>query len=301
VSTHDKGRFPGVEHVEFSEDRALDVAEKLIRMAIENYPKRDKSKVNIPDENIDMVVGFTTEGIFHHLGGIYRATYRPLNNAIIEGRIRGIAAVIGCDNPINQSGGSHIEMVKELLANDVLVIQTGCAGLACGKAELLQPEAAFRLAGKGLQEVCEAVGIPPVLHSGACVDNSRILIECCEVLREGGLGEDFSDLPVAAAAPEWMSEKAIAIGWYAVATGLLVVLDSPLPIMGSKKVRKLLTEELFDIVGGGWAFESNPVNAANIMIKHINKKREALKLKPMLYEAKKSQGQADSDVRVFMR
>ena len=192
-------------------------------------------------------------------------------------------------------------MVKELLANDVLVIQTGCAGLVCGKAELLQPEAAFRLAGKRPQEVCEAVGIPPVLHSGACVDNSRILIECCEVLREGGLGEDFSDLPVAAAAPEWMSEKAIAIGWYAVATGLLVVLGSPLPIMGSKKVRKLLTEELFDIVGGGWAFESNPVNAANIMIKHINKKREALKLKPMLYEAKKSQGQADSDVRVFMR
>jgi len=121
------------------------------------------------------------------------------------------------------------------------------------------------------------------------------------VLREGGVGEDFSDLPVATAVPEWMSEKAIAIGWYAVATGLLAVLGSPLPIMGSKKVRKLLTEELFDIVGGGWAFEGNPVNGADIMIKHINRKREVLKLKPMLYVVKKSQGQADFDVSVLMR
>lgn len=285
VSTHEKARFPGVEHVDFKEERAVDIAKQLIETAIDNFPQRDKSRVHIPKEKVDMVVGFTAEGIFHHLGGKYRATYRPLNDAIISGRIRGVVAVIGCDNPKNQSGGSHVAMVKELLAHDILVIQTGCAAIACGKAGLLKPEAAFEYAGLGLREICETVGIPPVLHSGACVDNSRILIECCEILNEGGLGEDFSDLPVAGAAPEWMSEKAIAIGWYAVASGIFIIFGSPLPVLGSKNVERFLTEELFDIIGAGWAFEEDPIKAARKIIEHINVKREKLKLSPMIHPA----------------
>jgi carbon-monoxide dehydrogenase catalytic subunit len=284
VSTHEKAHFPGVEHVNFSEENAVDTATHLIETAINNFPRRDRSRVQIPNEQVDMVVGFSTEGVFHHLGGTYRSTYRPLNNSIIEGRIRGVVAVVGCDNPLNESGGSHIKIVKELLAHDVLVVQTGCSAVACGKAGLLKPEVAFDLAGKGLREVCEAVGIPPVLHTGACVDNSRILIECCEILNEGGLGEDFSDLPVAAIAPEWMSEKAIAIGWYAVASGIFVVFGSHMPVLGSRNVERMLTEELFDIVGGGWAFESDPLKAAHLMIDHIDRKREKLKLKPMIYK-----------------
>lgn len=283
ISTHEKARFPGIEHVDFKEEQAVDTAKQLIEMAIDNFPHRDKSRLHIPKEKVDMVVGFTAEGIFHHLGGKYRATYRPLNNAIIEGRIRGVVAVVGCDNPKNLSGGSHTLMVKELLAHDVLVVQTGCSAVACGKSGLLKPEAAFEYAGLGLREVCEAVGVPPVLHSGACVDNSRILIECCQILNEGGLGEDFSDLPVAGAAPEWMSEKAIAIGWYAVASGIFVVFGTPLPVLGSENVERLLTRELFDIVGGGWAFEEDPIEAARKIVEHINKKREKLKLSPMMH------------------
>lgn len=284
VSTHEKGRFPGIDHIEFKEEEAVQTATKLIEMAIDNFQRRDKTRVHIPKEKVDMVVGFTAEGVFHHLGGKYRSTYKPLNNAIIEGRIRGVVGVVGCDNPKNQSGGSHISMVKELLAHDVLVVQTGCAAIACGKAGLLQPEASLKYAGLGLREVCAAVGIPPVLHSGACVDNSRILIECCEILKEGGLGEDFSDLPVAGAAPEWMSEKAIAIGWYAVASGLLVVFGTPMPVQGSDNLQQLLTKEMFDITGGGWAFEEDPQKAAHLIIDHLNKKRENLKLRPMLNE-----------------
>ncbi|MDP1853198.1 MAG: anaerobic carbon-monoxide dehydrogenase catalytic subunit [Candidatus Omnitrophota bacterium] len=283
VSTHDKARFPGVEHVEFKEENAVDTAKRLIESAIENYLKRDKSRVHIPKQKTDMVVGFTAEGVFHHLGGKFRSSYRPLNNAIIEGRIRGIVAVVGCDNPKNLSGGSHIAMVKELLAHDILVVQTGCSAIACGKAGLLQPEAALEYAGLGLREVCAAVGIPPVLHSGACVDNSRILIECCNILNEGGLGEDFSDLPVAGAAPEWMSEKAIAIGWYAIASGIMVLFGSPLPVLGSENLTRFLTKELFDIVGAGWAFEEDPVKGAQLLISHVNTKREKLKLGPMLH------------------
>ncbi|MCM8798397.1 MAG: anaerobic carbon-monoxide dehydrogenase catalytic subunit [Candidatus Omnitrophica bacterium] len=283
ISTHEKARFYGIEHIEFREQEALDIARSLVNLAIENFPNRDKSRVNIPKERMDVVVGFTTEGIFHHLGGKFRATYRPLNNAIIEGRIRGVVGVVGCDNPKNLSGGSHIQLVKELLRNDVLVVQTGCAAIACGKEGLLRPEAAFEYAGLGLREVCEATGLPPVLHSGACVDNSRILIECCEILKEGGLGEDISDLPVAGTALEWMSEKAIAIGWYCVASGIFVVFGTPLPVLGSRNLEKFLTQELFEIVGGGWAFEEDPLKAAQLIIKHLDKKREKLKLKAMMY------------------
>ncbi|HDZ77640.1 MAG TPA: anaerobic carbon-monoxide dehydrogenase catalytic subunit [Candidatus Omnitrophica bacterium] len=284
ISTHEKARFPGVPHVEFKEERAVDQAKELIETAIDNFTNRDKERVHIPQETSDAVVGFTAEGIFRHLGGKYRSSYRPLNNAIIEGRIRGVVGVVGCDNPKNQSGGSHTKMVKELIAHDILVIQTGCAAVACGKSGLLRPEAALEYAGAGLREVCEAVGIPPVLHGGACVDNSRILIECCNILNEGGLGEDFSDLPIAGAAPEWMSEKAVAIGWYVVASGLFVLFGSPLPVLGSENLTRYITKDLFDIIGAGWGFEEDPVKGAHVLIEHINKKREKLNLRPMMHE-----------------
>ena len=283
-STHPKAKFPGMEHIEFIEEKALDIAKDIVRRAVENYPKRDKSKVNIPKEVMDLVAGFTAENIFYYLGGRYRSTYRPLNDAIISGRLRGVAGVVGCDNPKLQSGLSHIQMVKELIKHDVLVVQTGCSALACAKEGLLVPEAAKEYAGKGLQEICETVGIPPVLHTGSCVDNSRILIACANMVLEGGLGEGIDELPVAGAAPEWMSEKAIAIGTYFVASGALVVFGAPLPVTGSRNVTKFLTEELEDIVGGKWAFESDPVKAAHIIIRHMDKKRKALKLDEMMYD-----------------
>jgi anaerobic carbon-monoxide dehydrogenase catalytic subunit len=236
---------------------------------------------------MDLVAGFTAENVFYYLGGRYRATYRPLNDAIISGRLRGVAGVVGCDNPKLLSGGSHIEMVKELIKHDVLVVQTGCSALACAKEGLLVPEAAFKYAGKGLQEICSAVGIPPVLHLGSCVDNSRILIACCNMAKEGGIGNSLDELPVAGAAPEWMSEKAIAIGWYVVASGVLVVFGTPLPVLGSANVEKFVTKEVEDLVGGKWAFEPDPIKAAHIMIDHIDKKRQALKLKPMMYQSEK--------------
>ncbi|MFW6182098.1 MAG: carbon monoxide dehydrogenase, partial [Spirochaetota bacterium] len=200
------------------------------------------------------------------------------------GRIRGAAGVIGCSNPNVEYEEGHISMVKELLKNDVIVVTTGCNAISCGKHGLLQPESAFTYAGKGLREVCEAVGIPPVLHLGSCVDNSRILRVLSNVVAEGGLGEDISELPVAGAAPEWMSEKAVSIGFYFVASGVYTVIGHPLPMMGSKNLYRYLTEEIEQETGGKWAFELDPVKAAHMMIQHIDKKRAALKLKPMIYE-----------------
>jgi carbon-monoxide dehydrogenase catalytic subunit len=283
ISTSPKAKFTGMEHIEFEEKNGLQIAKKILRIAIENYKNRDRQRVNIPKEKMTLVAGFTMENIFYNLGGSFRPSYRPLNDAIIGGRIRGVAGVIGCDNPKNQSGLCHVDMVKELIKNDVLVVQTGCSGGACAKAGLLTPEAAFKFAGSGLREICETVGIPPVLHTGSCVDNTRILTACCEMVKEGGIGNSIDELPVAGAAPEWMSEKAIAIGWYFVASGIFVVLGTPLRVMGSKNVTNYICNEIESIYGGKWAFESDPVKAAHLMIEHIDKKREALKLKPLMY------------------
>jgi carbon-monoxide dehydrogenase catalytic subunit len=198
-----------------------------------------------------------------------------LNDNIINGRIRGVAGVVGCVNPRVMQDWVHVELVKELIKNDVLVLQTGCSQIALTKAGLTTPEAAH-FAGPGLKEVCETVGMPPVLGFGACVDNTRILIAASEMVREGGLGDSIADLPVAGAAPEWMSEKAIAIGQYFVASGVFTVFGVTFPIVEETNFHKLLFDELEQQGLGKWGFSSDPYEQARMMIDHIDKKRKAL-------------------------
>lgn len=275
ITTSPKCKISGAEHIDFSEDRAAEVAREIIKKAIENYPNR-KAEIHIPQGRESGVAGFTTENTFYYLGGRFRGSYRPLNDAIISGRLRGAAGVVGCNNPKQEHDSGHIAMMKELIKNDVLVVSTGCSALAAGKAGLMRPDTARKYCGKGLAEICETVGIPPVLHVGSCVDNSRILTILSNMVAEGGLGEDISELPVAGAAPEWMSEKAVSIGMYFVASGVYTVIAEPLPILGAKNLTRYLTEEMEQEVGGKWAFERDAVKAARMMIEHIDKKRDAL-------------------------
>ena len=275
ITTSDRAKIEGATHIEFHPENGLDTAKLILKMAIENYPNR-RHAVYIPDHTQDTVVGFSHETINYLLGGLFRASYRPLNDNIINGRIRGVAGVVGCNNVRTPHDLAHITMIKELIKNDVIVLTTGCAAMACGKAGLLTPEAARKYAGSGLAEVCEAVGIPPVLHMGACVDNSRILIAATAMVKEGGLGDDISDLPAAGAAPEWMSEKALAIGQYFVASGIFTVFGTTWPTIGSDNVTKHLFEEYEDMFKGMWAYEQDPEKAARLMLDHIDKKRKAL-------------------------
>jgi carbon-monoxide dehydrogenase catalytic subunit len=283
VTTSPKAKMPGFEHIEFHEDQAVVTAKQILEKAIDNYPNRNGHKEYIPEISQGVVAGFTSESVFKFLGGTYRSTYRPLNDAIISGRLRGAAGVIGCSNPNVEFEEGHLKIVKELLANDVLIVSTGCNSITCAKHGLMTPEAAFQYAGQGLQEICRAVGIPPVLHMGACLDNSRILRVLTNIVAEGGLGTDLADLPVAGAAPEWMSEKAVCIGFYFVASGAYTVIGKPLPMMGAPALHKYLTEEIEAETGGKWVFEEDPVEAAHKMLRHIDRKRKALKLKPMMY------------------
>jgi carbon-monoxide dehydrogenase catalytic subunit len=276
VSTSEIAQTAEAEQITFDVRNGYAQACDLIRKAIDNFENRDKDRVHIPSESMELVAGFSNETIFHMLGGAFRGTFRPLNDAIIDGRIRGIVGIVGCTNPKVVADQSHVKLAEELIARNVLVLQTGCAAIACAKAGLLMPEAALAKAGAGLREVCEAVGIPPVLHMGSCVDNSRILMAATNLLAEGGLGEDLSDLPVAGAAPEWMSEKAVAIGHYFVASGMYVVLGHPLYVEGSKNVHDLLCGEMEENTGGRFEWEPDPVIAADKLLAHIERKRDAL-------------------------
>ena len=277
VTTSDRAKIEGATHLEFHPEKGMETARQILWMAIQNFPNR-RHAVYIPTHSQDAVVGFSHETINYLLGGLFRASYRPLNDNIANGRVRGVAGVVGCNNVRTTHDSAHIAMIKELIRNDVIVLTTGCAAMACGKAGLLTPEAAHEYAGPGLVEVCEAIGIPPVLHMGSCVDNSRILIAATALVKEGGLGDDISDLPAAGAAPEWMSEKALAIGHYFVASGIFTVFGTTWPTYGSAAVTRHLFDEHEALYGGMWAFEADPVKAAGLMIAHIDKKRKALGL-----------------------
>jgi anaerobic carbon-monoxide dehydrogenase catalytic subunit len=274
ITTNPRCHIEGATHIEFHEHTPKDCTDEVVIKAISRFKNR-KAKVEIPQIRNIGVHGFSHEYIKYMLGGTFRASYRPLNDNIINGRIRGVAGVVGCTNPRVKQDWVHVELVKELIKNDVLVVQTGCSQIALAKAGLTTPEAAV-MAGPGLREVCETVGMPPVLGIGSCVDNSRILIACAEMVNEGGLGESIADLPVAGAAPEWMSEKAISIGHYFVASGVYTVFGVTFPIVEETKFYKLLFDGLEKQGLGKWGFSPDPYELARMMIAHIDKKRKAL-------------------------
>ena len=273
-TTNPRCHIEGAEHIEFHEHEPRDCTDEIVEMAIVRFKNR-KLPVEIPNITTMGVHGFSHESINYHLGGTFRASYTPLNDNIINGRIRGVAGVVGCTNPRVKHDWVHVELVKELIKNDVLVLQTGCSQISLAKAGFYTPEAAY-MAGPGLKEVCAAVGMPPVLGVGSCVDNSRILIAASEMVRTGGLGDSIADLPVAGAAPEWMSEKAISIGHYFVASGVYTVFGVNFPIIEETKFHKLLFEGLEEQGFGKWGFTADPHEMAHMMIAHIDKKRKAL-------------------------
>jgi carbon-monoxide dehydrogenase catalytic subunit len=274
ITTNPRARIEGAKHIEFHEDKPKECTDEIVIQAIGRFKNRGV-EVDIPKIVNHGVTGFSHEYINYMLGGTFRASYTPLNDNIINGRIRGVAGVVGCNNARIKQDYVHVELVKELIKNDVLVVQTGCSQIALAKAGLTTPEAAH-LAGPGLKEVCETVGMPPVLGCGACVDNSRILIACAEMVKTGGLGDSIADLPVAGCAPEYMSEKAITIGQYFVASGVFTVFGVTFPIIEGTKFHKHLFEELEQLGMGKWGFAIDPHEIARMMIAHIDKKRKAL-------------------------
>ncbi|MGB6423611.1 MAG: hypothetical protein WBF05_17390, partial [Anaerolineales bacterium] len=230
ITTSPKVKIKGATHIEFDEHHALSIAKDILRKAVDNYQNRGKT--HIPDYREDLIPGFSHEYINYMLGGAYRASFRPLNDAIISGRIRGVAAIVGCNNARSQQDYSHTYITEKLLKEDVLIVETGCGAIASAKLGFLLGEAGLDKVGPGLREICETIGIPPVLHMGSCVDNTRILTVLTQVVEEGGLGDDIDQVPAVGLAPEWMSEKALSIGTYCVASGAYVIFGGTSPVSG---------------------------------------------------------------------
>jgi len=270
-STSDKAKFPFVEHVEFRPEDAKEQAFRLVKESIENYTRRNKDRVFIPVSPVKNMTGFSVEAILGTLGG----SLIPLIDAIKAGKIKGAVGVVGCNNPKIKQDYGHVELIKRLIANDILVLTTGCANVAAGKAGLQVPEAK-KLAGPGLKEICGLLNIPPSLHVGSCVDNSRIIVIACALAN--AIGVDIDKLPLAGAAPEWYSEKAVAIAFYVMASGIFTVLGVMPPIGGSKKVTELATSGLKEVFGACFAVEPDPAKAAELITTHISEKRKGLGL-----------------------
>ncbi|MCQ8894045.1 MAG: anaerobic carbon-monoxide dehydrogenase catalytic subunit [Methanolinea sp.] len=269
ISTSPKSRIPGSYYFEFEPETAYETAKAIVKMAVENFPNRNPDRVFIPVEPVKVTTGFSVEAIRGALGG----TFKPLIDQIASGNIRGAVGIVGCNNPKVKHDYGHVTLSKELIKRDILCVETGCAAIASGKAGLLQPSAAS-LAGPGLGPVCTSLGIPPVLHMGSCVDCSRILHLAAELANALNVG--IHRLPIAGAAPEWYSQKAVSIGSYFVASGVFTVLGVMPKISGSPAVISLLTEGLKGVVNASFAVEPDPLKAADLISAHIERKRTEL-------------------------
>ncbi|ASJ02004.1 carbon monoxide dehydrogenase [Thermococcus profundus] len=271
IDTSPIATFPGAIHIKFDERRADEIAKEIVKTAVENFPNRSKQRVEIPKEKMEGYVGFSVEAILKHFGG----TLKPIEDAIIEGKIKGVAGLVGCNNPKVKQDHNHIKIANELMKRDVLLVGTGCWATAAMKYGIFLPEYAdTENVGPGLREFAKEWGIPPALNMGSCVDCTRILVLADMVARD--LNVPIHALPVVGSAPEAMTEKAVSIGTYFVASGITTHLGVVPPVLGGPKVVKILTHDLYDIVGAAFIVEPDPYKAAKKMYDHIMKKRKEL-------------------------
>jgi carbon-monoxide dehydrogenase catalytic subunit len=285
VTTQPIAQLPNAVHIPITPETADAEAQKVVRLAIEAYTKRDAGKVQIPSHKVEAWGGFSVEAIVGALSKVDPANpLKPLVDNIVNGNIKGAVGIVGCNNVKVTQDAFHVDLIKELLAKDVLVVATGCAAQGLAKYGFLNPEGAKKYAGKGLLAVLTAVGeaaglggpLPPVLHMGSCVDNSRIgdLVSALAAY----LKVSIKDLPVVATAPELQHEKAVSIGVWAVALGLMTHIGLPPPVLGSPLVTKVLTSDIEGLTGGKFYVEDDPHKAAEGILAHIMLKRKGLGL-----------------------
>lgn len=272
VSSHEVIRMPDTQVVEFKPAEMRTQAKKILTMAIESYGKRkgENREVYIPPHVSNCMIGFSTESVKAALGG----SWQPLIDAIVEGKIRGIATIVGCTTARYGQGGSNIfRITKGLIAKDILVLSGGCTSSVMQYTGLADPKAAAE-AGPGLQAVCKALGIPPVLSYGACVDIGKMTQTGKEIA--DALQVDTNMLPIVIGAPEYLEQKAVADACTAIALGWLVHV-APVPsVTGSDLVVKTLTETTETLGLGKLTVETSADKTIQIYVDHIEKKRKEL-------------------------
>ncbi|MGI6007712.1 MAG: anaerobic carbon-monoxide dehydrogenase catalytic subunit [Ruminococcus sp.] len=279
ITTSPIAQMPDSEFIRFNAKTAGENAKAIVKMAIENFKNRKPELVHIPDIKQKATVGYSVEAIVKVLDGVTNTqvdetgTTKPLIECITSGVIRGAVAMVGCNNPKVRPDTAHIELMKKCIANDIIIIASGCAAQAAAKAGLMDKRAKD-ICGAGLKRVCELADIPPVLHMGSCVDISRMMNLAAELAKDSGL--KISQLPVVGCAPEWMSEKAVSIGNYVVATGIDTFLGVDPYVAGSSQMAELLTSGIRDWVEAAYTVETDIEKLVDLMIERIEEKRAAL-------------------------
>lgn len=285
ITTDKHNKIAGATHVQFDEAHAVENAKTILRMAIEAFGRRDINRINIPAVKQKAMVGFSTEAIVAALSKVNQDDpLKPLIDNIVNGNIQGVVLFVGCNSARIQQDANYIEMAKSLAKRNVLVLSSGCASGAFAKAGFMTSEATEQYAGEGLKAVLTAVGnaaglngaLPLVMHMGSCVDNSRAVMLVSALATK--LGVDISDLPVVASAPECMSEKAAAIGTWAVTIGLPTHLGTVPPVVGSETVTKLVTQTAKSLLGGHFIVDTDPRSAADKLYAEIQERRTGLGL-----------------------
>ena len=281
ITTSPIARMPDSDFIEFHEETAGENAKAIVKLAVENFKNRNPELVHIPQLKAKARVGYSVEAIKKCLDGVTNShvditgTTRPLVDVVKSGVLRGAVAMVGCNNPKVRPDTAHIELMKKLLKNDIIVILSGCSAQAAAKAGLMDLDAK-EYCGEGLRRVCELVGIPPVLHMGSCVDISRMMILASDIAKDWGIS--ISQIPLCGCAPEWMSEKAVSIGNYVVATGIDTYLGVDPYSKGSSEITELLQGETGckEWVEAHFVVETDIDKLGDKMIECIEAKRAAL-------------------------
>ena len=279
ITTSPIAQMPDAEFIRFNAETAGENAKAIVKMAIDNFKNRKPELVHIPQLKQKATVGYSVEAIVKVLDGVTNSqvdetgTTKPLLECITSGVIRGAVAMVGCNNPKIRPDYAHIELMKKCIANDIVIIASGCSAQAAAKAGLMD-KSAKDLCGAGLKRVCELADIPPVLHMGSCVDISRMMILAAELAKDAGL--QINQLPVVGCAPEWMSEKAVSIGNYVVGTGIDTFLGVDPYVSGSSEMGELLTEGTRKWTGAAYTVETDIEKLVDLMIERIEEKRTAL-------------------------
>ncbi len=286
ITTMEIGKIPGARHIPFSEELAEEKADEIFDIAIANFTRRKNKAVDIPNIKTPVVAGFSVETIVGALSKLDgKEPLKPVVDNIIAGNIRGICLFAGCNNVKVPQDNNFIKMARKLLKANVLVLATGCGAGALMRHGFMDPANTDELCGDGLKAVLRAVGeanglggpLPPVLHMGSCVDNSRAVALAVAVANY--LGVDTDKLPVVASAAEAVSEKAVAIGTWAVAAGLPTHVGVMLPVLGGPLVTQVLTEKVKGLTGGYFIVDLDPESAADKLIAAIDERRAGLGLR----------------------
>jgi len=279
ITTSQKAQLPGALHVQFDLHRAKETAREIVRLAIDNYQNRTGTGEKVTEKN-SMMEAFSQEYIE---GRIPEGALRLLSDAIRKGKIRGVAGLVGYDNPRVQATGIHQYIARELIGDDVLVLSSGCVSAACAVSGYLNPDTALETAGPGLREACKEIGIPPILHLGSYVDNTRILTIMSAMADQGHLSDEIGGMPLVIVAPEWFAEKEITLGCYFAASGVPVILGGTSPVEASEEVMQIMTERWFERFKGSLYFEPDFDKMHSLALDYIDKAREELKLRKYEY------------------